>query len=99
MMRIRLRIGETWSESEARFQAIMDRLEAGEIVPKCSEYDLGFVSWEQFAAELEHDAPELAAEMLGMPETDRLALFDTSAGQEALQRLWARHADDTACPG
>lgn len=99
MMRIRLRIGETWSESEARFLAIMERLEAGEIVPECREYDLGFVSWEQFAAELEHDAPELAAEMLGMPETDRLALFDTATGQAVLQRLWARLETDTACPG
>ena len=99
MMRIRLRIGETWSESAARFLAIMERLEAGEIVPECREYDLGFVSWEHFATELEHDAPELAAELLGMPEGDRLPLFDAPAGQEALPRLWARLETDTACPG
>ena len=99
MMRIRLRIGETWSESAARFLAIMERLEAGEIVPECREYDLGFVSWEHFATELEHDAPELAAELLTMPPADRLPLFDAPAGQEALQRLWARLETDTARPG
>jgi hypothetical protein len=99
MMRIRLRIGETWSESEARFLEIMERLEAGEIVPECREYDLGFVSWEHFAAVLGEDTPELAAELLTMPPADRLALFDTSAGQAVLQRLWARLETDTACPG
>ncbi|RTR11627.1 hypothetical protein [Azospirillum griseum] len=99
MTRIRLRIGETWSETDARLLAIMDQVEAGEVVPKCGEYDLGFETWEHFAAELGQDAPELAADMLTMPEADRLDLFDAPAGQEALQRLWTRLEADTACSG
>lgn len=99
MTRIRLWISETWGQSTARLLAVMHRVEAGEIVPECREYDLGFETWEHFATELEQDAPELAADMLTMPEADRLALFDTSAGQEALQRLWTRLEIDTSCPG
>lgn len=99
MTRIRLRIGEIWGQSTARILAIMDRIEAGEAVPECSEYEFGFVSWEHFTAVLQEDAPELAAELLAMPEGDRLRLFDTATGQEALQRLWARFDCDTSCPG
>ena len=55
------------------------------------------MSWEHFAAELGQDVPELAAELLAMPEADRLALFDAPAGQEVLQRLLARF-DGSRCP-
>ncbi len=99
MARIRLRIGETWSETDARLLEAMERVEAGETVPECRESDLGFVSWEHFAAVLGEDTPELAAELLTMPPADRLALFDTSAGQAVLQRVWARLETDTARPG
>lgn len=98
MTRIRLWIGETWAEQNARMLDVMRRAEAGEITEDCDN-DLGFVSWEHFASVLGEDTPELAAELLTMPEVDRLAMLDTPAGQSVLQRLWDRLAIDTSCPG
>jgi hypothetical protein len=98
MTRIRLWIGETWAEQDARALDAMRRAEAGEITEDCDN-DFGFVSWEHFASVLGEDTPELAAELLTMPEVDRLALFDTPAGQDVLQRLWTRFESDTSCPG
>lgn len=98
MTQIRLWIGETWAEQDARMLDAMQRAEAGEITEDCG-HDFGFVSWEHFASVLGEDVPELATELLTIPETDRFALFDTSAGQGVLQRLWARFVSDTSCPG
>lgn len=97
MTRIRLRIGETWDESTARLLETMRRAEAGEITEDCDS-DYGFPTWEYFATVLKDEAPELAAKLLAMPEADRFALFDAPAGQEILQRLWARSESNTGCP-
>lgn len=98
MTRIKLWIGETGAAQHARLLDTLRRAEAGEITEDCDQ-DFGFVSWEHFTSVLGEDAPELAAELLTMPEKDRLALFDTPAGQEVLQRLFARFDWDTSCPG
>lgn len=98
MTRIKLWIGETWAEQDARLHEAVRRAEAGEITEDCDQ-DFGFVSWEHFTSVLGEDAPELAAELLTMPEPDRFSLFDTPAGQEVLQRLLARFDWDTSCPG
>ena len=98
MTRIKLWIGETWAEQDARMLEAIRCAEAGEITEDCDQ-DFGFVSWEHFTSVLGEDAPELAAELLTMPEPDRFALFDTPAGQEVLQRLFTRFDWDTSCPG
>lgn len=98
MPKIRLWIGEARREMDARLFEAIRRYEAGEVLGECDN-DFGFQNWEHFASILKTESPELADELLTMPEADRYAVFDTPAGQEILTRLWDRTDIDTSCPG
>lgn len=98
MSRIRLWIGEKTREMDIRLFEAIRRCEAGEVSEDCDK-DFGFPSWEHFASILRTEAPELADDLLTMPEADRDTVFDTPAGQEILTRLWDRTDIDTSCPG
>lgn len=93
MPRIRLRIGETREQMNARVSDAVQRWEAGEF-PENYGADFGFRSWNHFAEEVGKLAPTFAAQLLTLLEAERWAFFDTPSGQAILRILWDRMSFD-----
>ncbi|RUQ61415.1 hypothetical protein [Azospirillum doebereinerae] len=94
--KIKLSIGLKDKQLREMFLEKIRQLEAGEAVTECDTI-FNFQSWEHFISELMKEDPEMVADVMSVPETDRFVLFDTLAGQSALQRILDRHPTESCC--
>lgn len=94
--KVRLSIGLKEKQVNEILLERIRQLEAGEAVTEC-DHIVNFQSWEHFISELTKEDPEMVADIMSVPEIDRFVLFDTPAGQSALQRILDRHPTESCC--